>query len=80
MSLLRPSISIWSRKALKSFRNGDSSITRPDKENGVVLIDRFDYFSKMEIVVKGRSKYMYLGLANKYVNVNLSNSVSNHHK
>ena len=37
------------RKALKSLRNADIIITKPDKGNGVVLLDRSDYFSKLEI-------------------------------
>ena len=41
-------------------------ITKPDKGNGVVLLDKSDYFSKLEMIVKGRSKFMYLGYFNKY--------------
>ena len=53
------------RKALKSLRNADI-ITKPDKGNGVVLLDRSDYFSKLEMIVKDRSKFMHLGPSNKY--------------
>ena len=53
------------RKALKSLRNADIIITKPDKGNGVVLLDRSDYFSKLEMMVKDLSKFMYLGPSNK---------------
>ena len=54
------------RKALKSLRNTGIVITKPDKENGVILLDRSDYFSKLEMIVKDRSKFMLLGPSNKY--------------
>ena len=53
------------RMALKSLRNADIIITKPDNGKGVVLLDRSDYFSKLEMMVKDLSKFMYLGPSNK---------------
>ena len=54
------------RKALKSFRNADTIVTKPDNVNGVVLLDRFDYLSKLKKIMKNRSKFMNLDPSNKY--------------
>ena len=51
---------------IKSLRNAEIIITKPDKGNGVVLLDRSDYFSKLETIVKDRSKFMHLRPSNKY--------------
>ena len=53
-------------KTSKSLKNADIVITKPDKINGVVLLDMSDYFLNLEMIVKDRSKFMYLGPCNKY--------------
>ena len=52
--------------ALKSLKFADIINTEPDKENKLVVMSKSDYFSKMWMIVKDRSKIVCLGLINKY--------------
>lgn len=52
-------------KAIKQLKNSkDLIITRPDKGNGVVLLDRTDYINKMNSILQ-TDKFMELGNANE---------------
>ena len=48
-------------RVLNKLRNNkDISITRPDKENGVVILDRRFYMSKIYDIVNDESKFLKL--------------------
>ena len=46
-------------------RNKHVIITRPDKGNGVVLLDREDYVRKMNVILQDKSKFELLGNADE---------------
>ena len=51
-------LSVEELSALKSLSSDDSIIiTRPDKGNGVVLMNKLDYFDKVNIVLEDGSKF-----------------------
>ena len=44
----------------KLCKNPDIIITRPDKGNGVVIIDKTDYITKMNLLLQDQSKFKKL--------------------
>ena len=53
-------------KAIKQLKNNkELVITRPDKGNGVVLLDRSDYVQKMSTILK-TEKFIEIGYADKH--------------
>ena len=55
---LKSRICFGELQAHKSLRNDNSIIvTKPDKANGVVVINRTDYVSKMEDILSDASKF-----------------------
>ena len=48
-------------KILKNLRNDNSIfVMKPDKGNGVVILNRYDYYSKMETILDETSKFKLL--------------------
>ena len=54
------------QSARKTLGKADAIITKPDKGNGLVVIDRGDYFTKLDTIIKNCSKLEQLGPAEKY--------------
>ena len=48
-------------KILKNLKNDNSIfVMKPDKGNGVVILNRYDYYSKMEMILDETSKFKLL--------------------
>ena len=48
-------------KILKNLKNDNSIfVMKPDKGNGVVILNRYDYYSKMETILDDTSKFKLL--------------------
>ena len=47
-------------------RNKNVIITRPDKGNGVVLLDREEYIHKMRVILEDQSKFEHIGSAEEH--------------
>ena len=48
--------------AIKSLRsNSNNLITKPDKESGVVILNRTDYIKKMNSILEDKTKFLTLG-------------------
>ena len=48
------------RKHKKLINNNNIVITKPDKGNGVIIVDRIYYMSSMYEIVNGTSKFLKL--------------------
>ena len=48
--------------AIKDLRSNERIvITKPDKGNGVVIMDSKDYVDKMQVILNDRTKFLMLG-------------------
>ena len=53
-------------EALKRLREAAIVITKPNKGDGIVVIDKTDFVLKLKVIFKGRSKFEHLDPADKY--------------
>ena len=57
-------------KAIKSLRlNNDFIIIKPDKESGVVILNKTDYLTKMNFILNDFSKFQNIGPVNDNDNI-----------
>ena len=59
------------RKVIGNLKKDDSVIiSKPDKGNGCVILDKTDYTNKMQEIIGDKTKFTLLGPANKFDNIN----------
>ena len=59
------------RKAIDNLKKDDSvTISKPDKGNGCVVLDKTDYINKMQEIIDDKTKFTLLGPANNFDNIN----------
>ena len=59
------------RKVIGILKKGDSMIiSKPDKGNGCVVLDKTDYINKMQEIIDDKTKFTLLGPANNFDNIN----------
>ena len=69
------SLSSDERNALSSLSNDDSIVvTKPDKGNGVVILDRTEYVSKMLDIIGDESKFSHVTADDNLKNLKKSRS------
>ena len=45
-------------------------ISKPDKGNGCVVLNKTDFINKLHEIIEDKTKFTFLGPANKFDNIN----------